>query len=71
MLLDMLRLKADEMVYYLSCEDIVPLIKTRSGITLLISPHLVDPKSVLVFMGFSLGNVKEVLSVIWLCRGVS
>lgn len=71
MLLDMLQVKADEMLYYLLCEEIVPLIKTYTGITLLIFPHLVDLKSVSVSMGFSLGNVKEVLSVIWLCRGVS
>lgn len=60
----MLKVKADEMVYYLLGKEIMPLIKMYAGIILLISPHLVELQSVSVFMAFSLGNLKEVLSVI-------
>lgn len=60
----MLKVKADEMVYYLLCKEIILLIKTYSGIILFIFPHSLELKSVSLFMPFSLGNLKEVLSVI-------
>lgn len=49
--------------------EIMPLLKTHSGLLLLVSPHSVELKSVSFSMPVILGNFQEVLPVLWPCRG--
>lgn len=49
--------------------SIMPLLKTHSGIVLLLSPHSVELQSASFSMPVILGNFQEVLPVLWPCRG--